>query len=46
MPLPYCGNFAPFMIARADGAWLETTDARRILDGGIWRGFHESSERR
>jgi len=28
----YAGDFAPFTIARAEGAWVETTDGRRILD--------------
>ena len=28
----YVGGFAPFTVARAEGAWLETTDGRRILD--------------
>jgi 2,2-dialkylglycine decarboxylase (pyruvate) len=28
----YGGNFAPFTVARAEGAWVETTDGRRILD--------------
>jgi 2,2-dialkylglycine decarboxylase (pyruvate) len=28
----YAGDFAPFVVARAEGAWLETTDGRRILD--------------
>ena len=28
----YVGDFAPFTVARADGAWVETTDGRRILD--------------
>ena len=28
----YSHNFAPFIVARASGAWLETTDGRRILD--------------
>ncbi len=28
----YAGGFAPFVVARAEGAWLETTDGRRILD--------------
>jgi 2,2-dialkylglycine decarboxylase (pyruvate) len=30
--LPYAGDFAPFVVARAEGAWVETTDGRRILD--------------
>jgi 2,2-dialkylglycine decarboxylase (pyruvate) len=29
---PYGGSFAPFVVARAEGAWLETTDGRRVLD--------------
>ena len=28
----YSHNFASFIVARASGAWLETTDGRRILD--------------
>jgi 2,2-dialkylglycine decarboxylase (pyruvate) len=28
----YAGGFAPFAVARAEGAWLETADGRRILD--------------
>jgi 2,2-dialkylglycine decarboxylase (pyruvate) len=28
----YAGGFAPFTVARAEGAWLETTDGRRVLD--------------
>ena len=28
----YAGSFAPFTVARAEGAWVETTDGRRILD--------------
>ncbi|HEX2110549.1 MAG TPA: aspartate aminotransferase family protein [Gaiellaceae bacterium] len=28
----YAGGFAPFTVARAEGAWLETADGRRILD--------------
>jgi 2,2-dialkylglycine decarboxylase (pyruvate) len=28
----YAGGFAPFTVARAAGAWVETTDGRRILD--------------
>lgn len=28
----YAGTFAPLVVARAGGAWLETTDGRRILD--------------
>ncbi|MDQ3866015.1 MAG: aspartate aminotransferase family protein [Actinomycetota bacterium] len=28
----YAGGFAPFTVARAEGAWVETTDNRRILD--------------
>jgi 2,2-dialkylglycine decarboxylase (pyruvate) len=28
----YAGGFAPEVIARAEGAWLETEDGRRILD--------------
>src|ERR671920_2469124 len=28
----YAGGFAPLTIARAEGAWVETTDGRRILD--------------
>lgn len=30
--LRYAGSFAPFTVARAEGAWVETTDGRRILD--------------
>jgi 2,2-dialkylglycine decarboxylase (pyruvate) len=30
--LRYAGAFAPFTVARAEGAWVETTDGRRILD--------------
>ena len=28
----YAGGFAPFIVARAEGAWIETTDGRRVLD--------------
>jgi len=28
----YAGGFAPFVAARAEGAWVETTDGRRVLD--------------
>jgi 2,2-dialkylglycine decarboxylase (pyruvate) len=28
----YLGGFAPFVVARAEGMWLETTDGRRVLD--------------
>lgn len=28
----YSHHFAPFTVARASGAWIETTDGRRILD--------------
>jgi 2,2-dialkylglycine decarboxylase (pyruvate) len=28
----YAGRFAPFVVRRAEGAWLETDDGRRILD--------------
>ena len=28
----YSHHFAPFTVARASGAWMETTDGRRILD--------------
>ena len=28
----YAGGFAPFVIARAEGAWVETADGRRVLD--------------
>jgi 2,2-dialkylglycine decarboxylase (pyruvate) len=28
----YAGDFAPFVVARAQGAWIETADGRRILD--------------
>ncbi len=28
----YAGGFAPFVVARAEGAWLETADGRRVLD--------------
>jgi 2,2-dialkylglycine decarboxylase (pyruvate) len=28
----YAGGFAPDVIARAEGAWVETTEGRRILD--------------
>ena len=28
----YAGGFAPLVVARAEGAWLETADGRRILD--------------
>lgn len=28
----YAGGFAPLTVARAEGAWLETVDGRRILD--------------
>jgi 2,2-dialkylglycine decarboxylase (pyruvate) len=28
----YAGDFAPFVVAKAEGAWVMTTDGRRILD--------------
>ncbi len=28
----YAGSFAPFLVARANGAWVETADGRRVLD--------------
>lgn len=28
----YAGSFMSLMVARAEGAWIETTDGRRILD--------------
>lgn len=28
----YAGDFAPFVAAKASGAWVETTDGQRILD--------------
>jgi 2,2-dialkylglycine decarboxylase (pyruvate) len=28
----YAGDFAPFVVAKAEGAWVLTTDGRRILD--------------
>jgi len=28
----YAGGFAPFLVARAEGAWVETTDGQRVLD--------------
>ena len=28
----YAGGFAPFVAARAEGAWVETTDGQRVLD--------------
>lgn len=28
----YAGDFAPFVVAKAEGAWVETTDGQRILD--------------
>jgi 2,2-dialkylglycine decarboxylase (pyruvate) len=28
----YAGGFAPFLVARAKGAWVETADGRRVLD--------------
>ena len=28
----YAADFAPFVVARAEGAWVETTDGRRVLD--------------
>jgi 2,2-dialkylglycine decarboxylase (pyruvate) len=28
----YAHQFAPFIVARASGAWIETTDGQRILD--------------
>ena len=28
----YSHEFAPFTVARASGAWIETTDGRRVLD--------------
>jgi 2,2-dialkylglycine decarboxylase (pyruvate) len=28
----YVGDFAPFVVTKAEGAWVETSDGRRILD--------------
>jgi 2,2-dialkylglycine decarboxylase (pyruvate) len=28
----YAGSFAPFLVTRAEGAWVETADGRRVLD--------------
>jgi 2,2-dialkylglycine decarboxylase (pyruvate) len=28
----YAGSFAPFVVARANGVWVETADGRRVLD--------------
>ena len=28
----YAGDFAPFVVAKAEGAWVETTEGERILD--------------
>src|SRR5919204_690994 len=28
----YAGGFAPFLVTRAEGAWVETADGRRVLD--------------
>src|SRR3954452_17849350 len=28
----YAGDFAPFVVAKAEGAWVLTTDGQRILD--------------
>jgi 2,2-dialkylglycine decarboxylase (pyruvate) len=28
----YVGSFAPFVVTRAEGAWVETADGRRVLD--------------
>ena len=28
----YAGSFAPFLVARANGAWVETADRRLVLD--------------
>src|SRR6202158_1509436 len=28
----YSRDFAPFTVARASGAWIETTDGQRVLD--------------
>ena len=28
----YAGGFAPFVVARAEGAWVETADGRMLLD--------------
>ena len=28
----YAGSFAPFVVGRAEGAWVETVDGRRVLD--------------
>src|SRR6266508_1613436 len=28
----YAGGFAPFVVARAEGAWIETTEGRGSLD--------------
>ena len=28
----YAGSFAPFLVARANGAWVVTADGRRVLD--------------
>jgi 2,2-dialkylglycine decarboxylase (pyruvate) len=28
----YAGGFAPFVVSRAEGSWIDTADGRRILD--------------
>ncbi len=28
----YAGDFAPFVVAKAEGSWVHTTDGQRILD--------------
>ena len=28
----YGGGFAPFLVSRAEGAWVETADGRKVLD--------------
>ncbi len=41
----YAHHFAPFTVARASGAWIETNDGRRILDftsGQICRSTRSS----
>ena len=32
MLIRYGGDFAPFVVDRADGSWVRTEDGQRILD--------------
>lgn len=30
--IPYAGDFAPFVVEKAEGAWVSTTDGQQVLD--------------